>query len=47
MVIFDASAAKNGIRAREIERRYGLTPRAAWHLMLGDSNSLRECCPAA
>jgi transposase-like protein len=33
MVIFDASAAKNGISAREIERRYGVTPRTAWHLM--------------
>lgn len=32
-VIFDACAAKNGISAREIERRYGLTPRTAWHLM--------------
>jgi transposase-like protein len=33
MVIFDASSAKNGISAREIERRYGVTPRTAWHLM--------------
>jgi transposase-like protein len=33
MVIFDASATKNGISAREIERRYGVTPRTAWHLM--------------
>lgn len=32
-VIFDACAAKNGISAREIERRYGLTPRTAWHMM--------------
>jgi transposase-like protein len=33
LMIFDASTAKNGISAREIERKYGLTPRTAWHLM--------------
>ncbi len=33
LVIFDASTAKNGISAREIERKYGVTPRTAWHLM--------------
>jgi transposase-like protein len=33
MVMFEASAARNGISAREIERKYGLTPRTAWHLM--------------
>jgi hypothetical protein len=33
LVIFDASTAKNGISAREIERKYDVTPRTAWHLM--------------
>jgi transposase-like protein len=33
MVAFDASTAKNGISAREIERKYGLAPRSAWYLM--------------
>jgi transposase-like protein len=32
-VIVDACSAKNGISAREIERKYGLTPRTAWHMM--------------
>ena len=33
LVIFDACSAKNGISAREVERKYGLTPRTAWHMM--------------
>jgi transposase-like protein len=33
LVIFDACTAKNGISAREVERKYGVTPRTAWHLM--------------
>lgn len=32
-VIADACSAKSGISAREIERKYGLTPRTAWHMM--------------
>jgi transposase-like protein len=33
LVIFDMVASKNGIAAREIERRYGLSSKSAWHLM--------------
>jgi transposase-like protein len=32
-VIFEACASKNGISAREVERKYGLCPRTAWHLL--------------
>ena len=32
-VMFEFAANKNGIAAREVERRYGLTPRSAWHLL--------------
>lgn len=31
-VIFEMCSNKNGIAAREIERRYGMTPRSAWHM---------------
>jgi transposase-like protein len=33
LVIYDACSAKNGISAREIERKYGVCPRTAWHMM--------------
>jgi transposase-like protein len=33
MVMFEFAANKNGIAAREVERRYGLSPRSAWHLL--------------
>lgn len=33
MVFAEMCAAKNGIAAREIQRRYGVTSRTAWHLM--------------
>jgi len=32
-VIFEAASSKNGISAREIERKYDLTPRTAWYMM--------------
>jgi transposase-like protein len=32
-VIFDMCASKNGVSAREIERKYDLTPRTAWHML--------------
>jgi transposase-like protein len=32
LVIFEMCASKNGVSAREVERKYGLTPRTAWHL---------------
>jgi transposase-like protein len=32
MVFFELCASKNGVAAREIERKYGLCPRTAWHM---------------
>lgn len=33
LVIFDMCTAKNGISAREVERRYGVTCKTAWHML--------------
>ena len=33
MVMFEMCCSKNGVAAREIERKYGLCPRTAWHLL--------------
>jgi transposase-like protein len=33
LVIFEMCASKNGVSAREIERKYGVCPRTAWHMM--------------
>ena len=33
LVIFDMCAAKNGLSAREVERRYGVTIKTAWHML--------------
>lgn len=38
LVIFEMAANKNGIAAREIERRYGVAPKTAWHM----AHRLRE-----
>jgi transposase-like protein len=38
MVIFEMCSSKNGVAAREIERKYGLCPRTAWHML----HSIRE-----
>jgi transposase-like protein len=32
-LIFEFASSKNGIAAREIERKYGLTPKSAWFAM--------------
>jgi transposase-like protein len=32
-VLFEMAASKNGVSAREIERKYGLTPKTAWFVM--------------
>ncbi len=32
LVIFDMASAKNGISAREVQRKYGLTPKTAWFM---------------
>src|SRR5947209_2144339 len=31
-VIFEMCSSKNGVSAREIERKYGLTPKSAWFM---------------
>jgi transposase-like protein len=33
LVIFEMCADKNGISAREVERKYGVCPRSAWHML--------------
>jgi len=33
LVMFDMCASKNGIKAREVERRYGVTCKTAWHML--------------
>lgn len=33
LVIFDMCASKNGVSAREVERRYGVTIKTAWHML--------------
>jgi transposase-like protein len=37
-VVFEMCANKNGIAAREIERKYGVAPKTAWHM----THRLRE-----
>ena len=39
LVLFDMIAAKNGISAREVERKYGVCPRTAWFMC----HRIREC----
>lgn len=33
LVVFEMCSAKNGVSAREIERKYGLTPKTAWFVL--------------
>ena len=37
-VVFEMASSKNGVAAREIERKYGLTPKSAWFMV----NRIRE-----
>jgi transposase-like protein len=39
LVIFDMISAKNGMSAREVERKYGVCPRTAWFML----HRIREC----
>jgi transposase-like protein len=32
-VVFEMASSKNGVSAREIERKYGLTPKTAWFML--------------
>lgn len=43
-VVFEMCASKNGIAAREIERRYNLTPKSAW-FMLHRIREAGHSCP--
>ncbi|MCA1701915.1 MAG: IS1595 family transposase [Actinobacteria bacterium] len=33
LVVFEMCASKNGVSAREVQRKYGVCPRTAWHLL--------------
>ena len=52
LVIFEMCAAKNGISAREVERKYELTPKSAWYLCHRIREAMRRdplasaCCAA-
>jgi transposase-like protein len=41
-VIHEMCWSKNGVSAREIERKYGLCPRSAWHLTHRIREAMRE-----
>ncbi len=41
-VIFEMCSSKNGVSAREIERKYGLCPRSAWHLTHRIREAMRD-----
>jgi transposase-like protein len=41
-VMFEMCASKNGVSAREIERKYGLTPRSAWHMTHRIREAMRD-----
>ncbi len=43
MVFFEMCASKNGVAAREIERKYDLTPRSAWFML----HRIREAMTAS
>jgi transposase-like protein len=47
LVIFEMCASKNGVSAREVERKYGLTPRTAWHLTHRIRSSMAGSGPVA
>lgn len=34
LVYFEFMGSKNGMSAREVERRYGVCPRTAWHMLV-------------
>ena len=41
-VIFEMCSSKNGVAAREIERKYGLTPRSAWFMLHRIRESMKQ-----
>lgn len=46
-VLFEMSASKNGLAAREIERKYQVTPRTAWHMTHRIREAMRRPADAA
>jgi hypothetical protein len=42
LVLFEMCASKNGVSAREIERKYDLTPRSAWFLAHRIREAMRD-----
>jgi len=42
MVIFEMCASKNGVSARELERKYGMCPRTAWYVAHGVREAMRS-----
>lgn len=47
LVIFEMCASKNGVASREIERKYGLTPRSAWFLLQRIREAMKDDDPTA
>jgi transposase-like protein len=45
LVIFEMCASKNGVASREIERKYGLTPRSAWFLLQRIREAMKDDDP--
>jgi transposase-like protein len=46
-VFFEMCANKNGIAAREIERRYGVAPKTAWHMTHRIREAMKSNAPLA
>ena len=42
MVVFEMASNKNGVAGREIERRYGLTPKSAWFMLQRIREAMRS-----
>lgn len=45
LVIFEMCASKNGVASREVERKYGLTPRSAWFLLQRIREAMKDDDP--
>ena len=44
-VVFEMCSCKNGVSAREIERKYNLTPRSAWYLLMRVREGMAQIMP--
>ncbi len=47
MVVFEMCSNKNGIAAREIERKYGVAPKTAWYMTHRLREAMKEKAPHA